>query len=169
MTIALGLLILRVVIGLLMAAHGAQKLFGWFKGPGFAGVTGWLQSIGFKPAWLWALFAGLGEFGGGLLLALGLLTPLASIAIIGVMIMAILKLKVSNGFWSANNGYEFDLSILAISLAFGLIGPGAYSLDAAIGFTLPVWVFLAGLLVAVLVDLAGLAISNQRAPQQSAV
>ena len=169
MTVALGLLILRVVIGLLMAAHGSQKLFGWFKGPGFAGVTGWLQSMGFKPAWLWALFAGLCEFGGGLLLALGLLTPLASIALIGVMIMAIFKLKVSHGLWSANNGYEFELSLLTISLAFGLIGPGAYSLDAVIGLTLPVWVFIAGLLLAVLVDLVGLSISSQRTPQQSAV
>src|ERR1700724_1693914 len=108
MTIALGILILRVVTGLLLAAHGSQKLFGWFKGPGFAGATGWLQSIGFRPAWLWALLDCLGEFGGGLLLALGLLTPLASLAIIAVMIMAILKFKISNGFWATNNGYEFE-------------------------------------------------------------
>jgi putative oxidoreductase len=152
-----------------MTAHGSQKLFGWFKGPGFAGITGWLQSMGFRPAWLWALLAGLGEFGGGLLLAFGLLTPLASLAMIAVMIMAILKWKISNGFWSTNNGYEYDLTLLAIGLAFGLIGPGTYSLDAAIGFTLPIWVFIAGLVVAVLVDLAGLAISSQHTPQQSAV
>ena len=169
MTMALGLLILRVVTGLLLAAHGSQKVFGWFKGPGFAGATSYFQSLGFRPTWFWTLLVCLAEFGGGLLLALGLLTPLASLAIIADMIMAILKVKIANGFWASNNGYEFELTLLVISLALGLIGPGTYSLDAAIGFTLPVWGFLIGLGVVVLVDAGGLALSNQRTSQQHAL
>jgi putative oxidoreductase len=169
MTMALGLLILRVVTGLLLAAHGSQKVFGWFKGPGFAGATSYFQSLGFRPAWFWTLLVCLAEFGGGLLLALGLLTPLASLAIIADMIMAILKVKIANGFWASNNGSEFELTLLVISLALGLIGPGTYSLDAAIGFTLPVWGFLIGLGVVVLVDGGGLALSNQRTSQQHAL
>jgi putative oxidoreductase len=169
MTMALGLLILRVVTGLLLAAHGSQKVFGWFKGPGFAGATSYFQSLGFRPAWFWTLLVCLAEFGGGLLLALGLLTPLASLAIIADMIMAILKVKIANGFWASNNGSEFELALLVISLALGLIGPGTYSLDAAIGFTLPVWGFLIGLGVVVLVDGGGLALSNQRTSQQHAL
>jgi putative oxidoreductase len=169
MTMALGLLILRVVTGLLLAAHGSQKVFGWFKGPGFAGATSYFQSLGFRPAWFWTLLVCLAEFGGGLLLALGLLTPLASLAIIADMIMAILKVKIANGFWASNNGSEFELTLLVISLALGLMGPGTYSLDAAIGFTLPVWGFLIGLGVVVLVDGGGLALSNQRTSQQHAL
>ena len=84
-----GFLLVRVVLGAIMAAHGAQKLFGWFGGPGLAGTGGWLGSMGFKPARLLAVVVGLAEFGGGALLALGLLTPLGAAAVAGVMFVAI--------------------------------------------------------------------------------
>src|SRR5262245_48240206 len=99
MSIDLGLLVLRVLVGLVVAAHGAQKLFGWWGGAGLKGFGGWMASVGLKPAALWALAGGLGEFGGGLLLVLGLLGPLGALGIIGAMIMAIALAHWSKGFW----------------------------------------------------------------------
>ena len=90
-TLSLGLLILRLVAGLTIAAHGAQKLFGWFGGPGLTKMTQGLQAQGFKPAWFWTALVILGEFGGGLSLALGFLTPLGAAGIFGAMFMAIVK------------------------------------------------------------------------------
>jgi putative oxidoreductase len=103
-----GLLLIRVVLGGIMAAHGSQKLFGWFGGPGLAGTEGWLESMGFKPARLHAVVVGLAEFGGGALLALGLLTPLGAAAIAGVMFVAIATVHWSNGFFNGSGGYEFN-------------------------------------------------------------
>jgi putative oxidoreductase len=104
--INIGLLIIRLVIGLLFVGHGAQKLFGWFGGYGLKGTGGWFESIGIKPGVTMALFAGLAELIGGLLFALGLLTPLAGIIIAGTMAMAIVKVHAPNGLWSTANGYE---------------------------------------------------------------
>jgi putative oxidoreductase len=132
-----GLLILRVIVGLLVAGHGAQKLFGWFGGPGMQGTTGWLASMGMRPAGFWAFMAGLSEFGGGLLLALGLLNPLGSLGIIAAMLVAIVKVHWSKGVWNSAGGYEFPLTNLAAALALALTGPGAYSLDHALNIALP--------------------------------
>ena len=93
----LGLLILRLIVGLLLAGHGAQKLFGWFGGNGLSGTAGWLESLGLRPAPFWALIAGLSEVGGGILLALGLLTPLGSLGIMASMLMATIKVHWANG------------------------------------------------------------------------
>lgn len=124
-----GLLIIRVALGAIMAAHGAQKLFGWFGGPGLAGTGGWLKSMGFRPARLHALVNGLAEFGGGVLLALGLLTPLGAAAVAGVMFVAIATVHWPNGFFNSSGGYEFNLLIATTAIALASIGPGEISID----------------------------------------
>ena len=131
-----GLLLIRVVLGAVMAAHGAQKLFGWFGGHGLAGTGGWLGSMGFRPARAQATLVGLSEFGGGLLLALGLLTPLGAAAVAGVMIVAIATVHWSNGFFSTEGGYEFNLLILAAAIGLTVTGPGEFSLDYVAGWNL---------------------------------
>lgn len=126
----IGLLIIRVVIGVLFVGHGAQKLFGWFGGYGLNGTGGWFDSIGMKPGVTMALIAGLAELTGGILFAIGLLTPVAGLLIAGTMAMAILKVHGQNGLWSTSNGYEYNLTLLAVAIGIALIGPGHYSLDA---------------------------------------
>ncbi|QKS60110.1 DoxX family protein [Paenibacillus barcinonensis] len=128
----LGLLLIRLVIGLSFMAHGAQKLFGWFGGYGIKGTGGWFESIGMKPGALLALLAGLAELGGGLLLALGLLTPVGGILIALTMVIAIVKVHGANGYWSTQNGFEYNLAILVLGVALALTGGGQYALDALI-------------------------------------
>src|SRR4030088_56638 len=137
MLMALGLLILRLVVGLTMAAHGAQKLFGWWGGPGMSNWTQSVRRLRIRPAQPWAWVAALSEFGGGLLLALGLLSPLGSLAIVGAMLVAIATVHLSKGFWVSKGGYEFNLALLAAVAAVALTGRGAYSLDVALGIRLP--------------------------------
>lgn len=156
----LALLILRVVVGLLVAGHGAQKLFGWFKGPGVAGMAGWLGSVGFRPARLWAMFAGWAEFGGGLLLALGFLSPLGSLGIASSMLMATAKVHWPK-VWVTENGMELTLTNLAATAAVGIAGPGAYSLDAILGTELPNSVAVGALVVTVIGWIAGIVISRR--------
>ncbi len=130
MSADLGLLIIRLVVGLLFVAHGTQKLFGWFGGYGIKGTGGWFESIGVKPGATMAVLAGLSELGGGLLFALGLVTPLAAILIIGTMLVAIVKVHAANGLWATANGYELNLLYIVIALGVALTGAGSYSLDA---------------------------------------
>jgi putative oxidoreductase len=131
-----GLLIIRVVLGVVFVAHGTQKLFGWFGGFGIAGTGGWLASMGFRPARLHATVSGLSELGGGLLLAFGLLTPLGAAAVAGVMIVAIATVHLPNGFFNTPGGYEFNLTLAATALALAFTGPGRYSLDSAFQWSL---------------------------------
>jgi putative oxidoreductase len=163
-SLALGLLILRLVAGLTIAAHGSQKLFGWFEGPGISKLAKGFQAQGFKPALFWVILVILGEFGGGLSVALGFLTPLGAAGMFGAMFMAIFKSHWKNGFWNSKRGLEFPLSLLTIAVAIGLIGPGSYSLDALFGITLPQpWLFLVLVAAALLVDIIGLLISRPAA------
>lgn len=169
-TLSLGLLLLRLVAGLTLAAHGAQKLFGWFGGASFARTAQGMQKQGFKPAWLWTSLTVLGEVGGGLSLAFGFLTPLGAAGAMGAMTMAIVKVHWQHGFWNRNHGLEFPLQLLASSLAIGLVGPGSYSLDALFGINVPTPLLFGVLaIVALLVDLIGLLVSRPPVAAQAGV
>ena len=124
------LLLARVVIGLLMAAHGAQKLFGWFGGYGLAKTGGFFEQLGFHPGKTFAAAASLAELTGGLLVALGLLGPVGPALIVSVMIVAALTVHWSHGLFAANNGIEVPLLYVTAVLSFVLMGYGPYSLDA---------------------------------------
>jgi len=162
-TISVGLLILRLVAGLTLAAHGMQKL-GWFGGASFSKTMQAMQKQGFKPTWFWTSLTILGEVGGGLSLAFGFLTPLGAAGAAGAMFMAIVKAHWKHGFWNRDHGLEFPLQLLASSLAIGLMGPGNYSMDTLLGIALPE-VLLFGVLAvaALLVDIIGLLISRPAA------
>jgi putative oxidoreductase len=128
-----GILALRIVVGAVMAAHGAQKLFGWFGGGPRATAEGFAY-LRYRTPLLFALAAGAAELGGGLLLATGLLTPLAALAIAIVMVNAIAAVHWPNGFWNTNGGYEFNLVVLTAAAALAATGPGRFALDTAIGW-----------------------------------
>jgi putative oxidoreductase len=138
------LFILRLVVGLYVAAHGAQKLLGWFGGPGLKGTEGFLGGmLGFRPAKLWALSVGLAEFGGGLLLALGLLAPLGSIGVASAMITATLVVHWAKGPWGTEGGYEQTLTNFAVAVAVAFAGVGRYSVDSWLGIVVPNWLSVA--------------------------
>ena len=130
----IGILILRLVVGLIMTAHGAQKLFGWFGGGGIEGTTGFLKSLGFTPGRVFAVLLGSVEFLGGLLLALGLLTPLSAMTIVAVMTTAIVAVHGAAGFFNQQGGMEFPLLLAVSAVVIVITGPGEYSVDSAIGF-----------------------------------
>jgi putative oxidoreductase len=127
-----GLTIVRIIAGLTFAAHGSQKLFGWFGGYGLVGVGQWMESIGLTPGYLMALLAGSAEFFGGLALVIGLLARPAAAVLAVTMLVAIVTVHLANGFFMSNNGYEFALALLAMSLAVVLEGAGKLSLDTYI-------------------------------------
>ncbi len=141
----IGILILRLVIGLTLAAHGAQKLFGWFGGPGLAKTGGFLEQLGFVPGRRSALAAGLAETGGGLLLALGLATPVAAAVLLATMVVASVSAHLKQGFFAHNGGYEYPLTLGAAALSVAFIGAGQLSIDALLGLTLggPGWGLIA--------------------------
>ena len=129
----IALLVLRLVLGGVFVAHGAQKLFGSFGGPGIEGTAGFHEQLGIKPAKPMAVLAGLAEFVGGILMIASFLTPLAALALVSVMVVAILKVHLKNGFFAASGGYEFNLVLIAVATALFLAGSGAYGIDAALG------------------------------------
>jgi len=159
----LGILILRLAIGLTIAAHGTQKLFGWFGGPGMQGTTGWLASLGLRPASLWAALASLTEVGGGVLLALGLANPLGPLGVSAAMLIAIILAHWPR-FFATNHGMEYALLLLMGSVAAALLGSGTYSLDALLGLTFPEPITLIGGGLAVIVGTI-VALATRATPQ----
>jgi putative oxidoreductase len=163
---AYGILFLRVVVGLLLFGHGAQKLFGWFGGHGLRGTAGFFGSLGFRRhhALPMAVLAGLSE-AAGLLFALGFLTPFAALAIATVMVVAVGTVHWKNGLWVVNGGYEFNLVLWTVAIAVVASGPGRFSIDGALGWVgnlAGVW-WAAGVLVASL--LGGALVLALREPQ----
>lgn len=131
-----GILLLRVFLGLALAAHGSQKLFGWFGGSGPHGTGSFFAQLGFHPGRPMAILAGLGELGGGLLLALGFLTPLAAAAVIAVMLVAIVSVHASKGFFADQGGFELPLTNAVVAASIAFVGPGPVSMDNAVGITM---------------------------------
>ena len=138
-------MIVRVVQGSLMAGHGAQKLFGSFGGPGLEGTSGFMEMLGMRPGRPWAYLAGLSEFAGGVLTALGLLNPLGPLGVIGSMSMATRKAHWGKPIWVTEGGAELPLLNIAVSTALMIREPDRYSLDRALGIRLPAWVGPLGL------------------------
>ena len=132
-----GLLVGRAVFGLLMAAHGTQKLFGWFGGYGLTAVSGFFESLGFRPGRFFAATAATVEIVGGLLLAAGFLGPIGPALILSVMIVAAISVHLANGVLGANS-MEVTILYGAGAVTFALAGPGAYSLDSLAGIS-AVW------------------------------
>ncbi|AIZ32371.1 DoxX family protein [Pseudomonas parafulva] len=127
-----GVSLLRVLIGFILMAHGAQKLFGWFGGYGLEGTGQWMESIGLAPGYLMAMLSGSAEFFGGLGLLLGLLARPAALVLSATLVVAIFTVHISNGLFMANNGYEFALALMAGTLAILSEGAGRVSLDRLI-------------------------------------
>ena len=133
-----GLALARIVFGLMMAAHGSQKLFGWFGGYGIGAVSGFFESLGFRPGRFFAMAASAAELASGLLVALGLFGPIGPALMLSVMIVAAVSVHWSSGLFATSNGIEVPLLYATGAAALGLTGPGGYSLDAWLGLA-PLW------------------------------
>src|SRR2546425_7390088 len=163
-----GLLLARLVFGGLMAAHGSQKLFGWFGGHGLKAVSGMFESLGFRPGSFFAPLAALAELTSGVLLALGLFGPIGPALMLSVMIVAEISVHWPNGLFAMSNGIEVPLLYATGAVALALTGPGSYSLDAWLGLT-SLWtpaVKLAALGVGIIGAVANLAL--RRTPAHAA-
>lgn len=130
--LSFGPLALRIPVGIIFAAHGAQKLFGAFGGNGLEGTGQWMASIGLNPGYLMALLSGSAEFFGGLALIVGLLTRPAAAVLAVTMLVAIFSVHIDKGLFMSNNGYEYALALLAVTLSLLFTGAGRLSVDAAL-------------------------------------
>jgi putative oxidoreductase len=153
-------LIVRVVVGGLLAGHGAQKLFGSFGGYGVEGTAGWLESMNLRPGRQWAIIAGLSEFGGGVLTVLGALNPIGPIMSMGSMLMATVKVHAGKPIWVTAGGAELPVTNMAVQTALILVGPGKLSFDGLLGIRIPRWFGLASL--AGMLATVAVAVSNSR-------
>lgn len=124
----IGLLIIRLIIGITIMGHGTQKLFGWFGGHGLKGTAGWMESIGLRPGVFMAFMAGATELLGGFLFAAGIFTWVGALFIVGTMLVAIFSVHGKNGYWVTQNGFEYNMILIAIAVGVALTGPGAYVL-----------------------------------------
>jgi putative oxidoreductase len=151
--VSAGLLVGRLVLGLAMAAHGSQKLLGWFGGHGLAGTGGYFEQLGFRPGRAYAAAAAGAEILGGLLVALGLLGPVGPALILSVMVVAAVTVHWKGGFFAHSNGIEVPFLYGAGAVALALAGPGRFSLDAALGLE---WLWAPRIAaVALLIGVAG--------------
>lgn len=164
----LGLLVLRLIVGLLFAGHGAQKLFGVFGGHGLKGTAGFFDTIGLKPGRLHATAAAVLEFAGGLLLALGLVTPFAAAGLTAVMTAAVIVAHLPKGIWNTEGGYEYNLVLVAVAFVLATIGAGSWSLDHALGLSLHGVLWGIGALVAGALGGAGAVLSGRAASRRAA-
>ena len=160
-----GLLVIRIVVGLLLVGHGAQKLFGWFGGGGLNGTAWYFRSVGYRPPRLMAGFAGGAELVGGAALAAGFMTPLAASAVIGTMLNAAVAVHRRNGLWAVDNGCEYPLVVATAAVTLSFTGAGAASLDARLGIGGPS--IESGLFALVLGLMAGSAVLLSRATARS--
>jgi putative oxidoreductase len=156
----IGLLLVRLAVGVTFTAHGAQKVLGWWGGPGFAGWSAGIARMGLRPAGLWAAISAGVEFVCGPLLVLGLLTPIASALLVAQSLYIVLKIHLPRGFFSAKGGIEFPLQLLAGSLLVVAMGPGALALDPLVGLSLGPTTRIALLAVAVAGALLAMAIAR---------
>src|SRR5688500_10550697 len=148
------LLLVRVVVGMLFVGHASQKLFGLFGGQGMAPFVESMNKMGAQPAPFWAYFAATGELVAGVLLVLGLLTPIAAAVLISEMAVAVFEVHWPKGLWSQQGGFEYPLVLGVVAAAVGLTGPGIYSLDNRLPLVLPKpWTFLAATAVGLAVVL----------------
>jgi putative oxidoreductase len=136
----ISLMLLRLTVGGLLAGHGAQKLFGAFDGPGLKGAGKMMESLKIRPGHRWATMAGLSEFGGGMLTALGLLGPVGPIASMGSMIMAATTAHWGKPIWVTSGGAELPVTNMAVLSSLALSGPGKFSMDRLFGIALPWWI-----------------------------
>ena len=159
MSFALALLIIRVVVGLTLVAHGTQKAFGWFGGPGYAKLEQGFKAQGYRPVQLWTALVILGEVGGGLSLAFGFLTPLGAAGALGAMVMAI-KTHWRKGFFGSKGGFEYPLTLLAMSVAIGVSGRGRVFARSSVRDCPATLVFVVLALAALIVDAIGIYITR---------
>lgn len=160
------LLIARLFFGLGVAAHGVQKLFGWFGGYGLSGTGQWMESIGFRPGRLMALCAGMAEAGGGLLLALGLFGPIGPALVLTTMLVAALSVHVKHGFFASQNGFELPMLFGMGALTFAASGPGRVSLDRWLGLNALSHERFVLITLVVAIGLAVVVVLTRRLPHQ---
>ncbi len=158
---SVALLILRATVGGLLAGHGAQKLFGSFGGHGVEGTAGWLESMNLKPGRQWAFMAGLSEFGGGVLTAIGALNPLGPIMALGAMLTATIKVHAGRPIWVTEGGAELPVTNMAAQAALILAGPGKLSFDGLLGIRVPRWFGLVALVATLASVAAAIRMSEQ--------
>ena len=153
-----GLFLIHAVVGLLIAAHGAQKLFGWFGGSGIEGTGGMMESLGLVPGRQMAFVAGAAEFTGGILLALGLFVPAAAVLIASTYLVAARTAHAGKGPWNGNGGWEYVLVLSTVAVGLAFNGAGKWSLDHAIGWDVSgLWWGIGAALVALVGAVAVLA------------
>jgi putative oxidoreductase len=168
MSADIGILIVRVLFGMMIAAHGSQKLFGAFGGYGLEGTGRYFETLGFRPGVMFAAMAGLSELVGGFLLALGLFTPVGAAVVLATMCVAMFSVHLKNGFFAANNGIEMPFLFAAAALGVAFTGGGTYSLDALLGLRFFAEPYIVGGLMALALIGAGLTLTLRQQDQPQA-